>query len=64
MYVHKCSSAVFCDEPTHLHVLLIRRDGKSDILIPDIDDVVLDINLEKNEIRVHLLPGLIQDDQD
>jgi 16S rRNA processing protein RimM len=46
------------------HVLLIRRDGKSDILIPDIDDVVLDINLEKSEIRVHLLPGLIQDDQD
>jgi 16S rRNA processing protein RimM len=45
------------------HVFLVRRDGKSDILIPDVDLVVLNIDLNKREIRVHLLPGLIPDDQ-
>jgi 16S rRNA processing protein RimM len=45
------------------HVFLIRRDGKRDILIPDIDPVVLNVDLEKGEIRVHLIPGLIPDDQ-
>jgi 16S rRNA processing protein RimM len=44
-------------------VLLVRREGKSDILIPDIDSVVLEIDLEKGEIRVNLLPGLISEDQ-
>jgi 16S rRNA processing protein RimM len=44
-------------------VLLVRREGKSDILIPDIDPVILAIDLEKGEIRVNLLPGLISEDQ-
>jgi len=43
-------------------VLLVRREGKSDILIPDIDSVILAIDLEKDEIRVNLLPGLIPED--
>jgi 16S rRNA processing protein RimM len=43
-------------------VLIIRRDGKKDILIPDIDSVVLKIDLEIGEIRVHLPPGLIPDE--
>ena len=44
-------------------VLLVRKEGKSDILIPDIDPVILEIDLEKGEIRVNLLPGLIPEDQ-
>ena len=45
------------------HVFLVRRDGKKDILIPDIDPVIMNIDLQKGEIRVKLLPGLIPDDQ-
>ena len=45
------------------HVLLVRREGRGDLLIPDIDPVVLNINLDKGEILVHLLPGLIPDNQ-
>ena len=45
------------------NVFLVRREGKSDILIPDIDPVILEIDLEKGEIRVNLLPGLIPEDQ-
>ena len=45
------------------HVLVIRRDGKRDILLPDIDPVILNIDLQNGEIRVHLLPGLIPDEQ-
>ena len=45
------------------HVLLVRRQDKGDLLIPDIDPVVLNINLEKGEILVHLIPGLVPDDR-
>lgn len=45
------------------HVFLVRREGKRDILIPDIDPVILNIDLQKGEIRVNLIPGLIPDDQ-
>lgn len=45
------------------HVFIVRRDGKPDILIPDIAPVVLNVNLEKGEILVHLIPGLISVDQ-
>lgn len=34
------------------------QDGKK-FLIPVIDSVVLDIDLEKSEMKVHLLPGLL-----
>lgn len=44
-------------------VLLVHRHGKVDLLLPDIDPVVLNINLEKGEILVHLIPGLIPDNQ-
>ena len=43
-------------------VFLVRRDGKRDILIPDIDPVILNIDTIKREIRVHLLPGLVSDE--
>ena len=45
------------------HVLLVRRESKGDLLIPDIEPVVFNVNLEKGEILVHLIPGLIPDDQ-
>ena len=44
-------------------VFLVRRDGKKDILLPDIDPVILNIDLHKREIRVDLIPGLIPEDQ-
>ena len=40
-------------------VLLVRQENGSDLLLPDIDSVILSINLAKNEIRVRLLPGLV-----
>lgn len=43
-------------------VFLVRREAGPDILIPDIDSVVLKIDLAAGEVRVHLLPGLLPDD--
>ena len=43
-------------------VFLVRREMGADLLLPDIDSVILKIDLENNEMRVHLLPGLLQDD--
>ena len=43
-------------------VLIVRRGNGPDILIPDIDSVVLKVDLEKEEIRVRLLPGLLPED--
>jgi len=34
---------------------------KKDILIPAIQQVILDVDLEKKIMRVHLLPGLVDD---
>lgn len=44
------------------YVFVVRKPAKKDILIPDIEPVVLSIDLKKKEIRVHLIPGLIPDD--
>jgi 16S rRNA processing protein RimM len=44
-------------------VFLVRGSGKRDILLPDIEPVVQIVDLEKGEMRVHLLPGLVPDDQ-
>ena len=41
------------------HVLVVRRGNGPDVLIPDIDSVVLKVDLENEEIRVRLLPGLL-----
>jgi len=43
-------------------VYLVRREGSADLLLPDIDSVVLMIDLQKGEMRVHLLPGLLPGD--
>lgn len=39
-------------------VYVVNRDGRKDMLLPAIDEVVLRIDLEAGEIRVHLLAGL------
>lgn len=39
-------------------VLVVHPETGPEILLPLIDDVVLDINLAQAEVRVHLLPGL------
>ena len=44
-------------------VLIVRMPDGKELLLPDIPSVVLDINLERNEMRVHLLPGLLPDDR-
>lgn len=40
-------------------VYVIQRENAADILLPAIDDVILEIDLHKGEMRVCLLPGLI-----
>ena len=42
-------------------VLLVKDDKEHEILLPVIDPVILDIDLEKSEIRVHILPGFLMD---
>lgn len=41
-------------------VLLIRGDGQEEYLLPFIDDVVLEIDMENDTMLVHILPGLIE----
>jgi len=41
-------------------VYLVRPEEGPDILLPDIDPVILDIDIKGGEIRVHLIPGLIR----
>jgi 16S rRNA processing protein RimM len=40
-------------------VLIVRQATGGEILLPVIDDVILDIDLDAGEIRVHLTPGLL-----
>jgi 16S rRNA processing protein RimM len=42
-------------------VYVVRQENAADLLLPAIDPVILDIDLEKGEMRVHLLPGLINE---
>jgi 16S rRNA processing protein RimM len=37
----------------------VRGEEGKDILLPAIKEVILEIDLDKKEMRVHLLPGLI-----
>lgn len=39
--------------------VFVVKQGKKEILLPDIDDVILDIDFENGRMLVHLLPGLI-----
>jgi 16S rRNA processing protein RimM len=40
-------------------VLLVVTPSGNEVLLPWIDEVVLEIDLEKGQVRVHLLPGLL-----
>lgn len=40
-------------------VFIVRDGSGSEILLPDIDEVILAIDLDRKEVRVHLLPGLV-----
>jgi 16S rRNA processing protein RimM len=40
-------------------VYVISKPGKRDILLPAIPDVIRNVDLEKGEILVHILPGLL-----
>lgn len=42
-------------------VYIIRPEAGPEILLPAIDDVILEINLALQQMRVHLLPGLLPD---
>ncbi len=44
-------------------VWVVRRPNKKDLLLPNISSVILDVNLEKHQITVHVLEGL-DDDED
>lgn len=42
-------------------ILVVRGEGKKDILLPATDEIILDIDLSEGKIRVHLLPGIMPD---
>lgn len=43
-------------------VLAVRAESGREILLPMIDEVVLKINLQDNQIHVHLLPGILDEE--
>lgn len=61
---------VYSDDDEHLGELVqvietgannvfVIQGARGEILLPDIDDVVLDIDFENGRLLVHLLPGLL-----
>lgn len=40
-------------------IFIVKTPGSGDVLLPVIDEVILDIDLDRGQIRVHLLPGLL-----
>jgi 16S rRNA processing protein RimM len=40
-------------------IYVVRNESGAEILLPAVDEVILEIDLENRLIRVHLLPGLI-----
>ena len=43
-------------------VFVVRPHNGREILIPNIDEVILNIDLEKGHVIIHLLPGLLPDE--
>lgn len=43
-------------------VLVVQDRSGTEILIPAIDSVILDIDLDQKQVRVHLLPGLLPEE--
>lgn len=48
------------DNPAN-DIYVVQPEHGGEILLPAIEDVILDVNLSKRELRVHLLPGLLPD---
>jgi 16S rRNA processing protein RimM len=44
-------------------VFVIRPNNGSEILVPNTDEAILSIDLEKNQMVIHLLPGLLPDEK-
>ena len=44
-------------------VYVVTRDDGTELLLPAISDVVLDVDLPRKTMRVHLLPGLIREER-
>ena len=40
-------------------IFIVKTPSSGEVLVPVIDEVILDIDLEQGQIRVHLLPGLM-----
>jgi 16S rRNA processing protein RimM len=43
-------------------VYVVRDQKGAEILVPAIDSVILDIDLDRKQIRIHLLPGLLSEE--
>ncbi|PYI54218.1 ribosome maturation factor RimM [Paenibacillus flagellatus] len=41
------------------HVWVVDRPKQKPVLLPVIDDVILDVNVEAKQVRVHLMEGLV-----
>jgi len=41
-------------------VYLVKRPGQKDLLVPVIDDVVLDVDLDAGTVTIEVIPGLIE----
>ena len=39
-------------------VYIVRKPGERDLLLPAIEDVILDVDAESSRMTVHLIPGL------
>jgi 16S rRNA processing protein RimM len=40
-------------------VYVVKRDSGQDLLLPAIEEVILDVDQERGRIKVHLLPGML-----
>jgi 16S rRNA processing protein RimM len=47
--------------PTGSNLVLEVHDGSREVLIPFIDDVVRNVDLDAGRMTVHVIPGLLQD---
>jgi 16S rRNA processing protein RimM len=45
-------------------VYLIRPESGRDILLPVLESTILEVDLERGEMRVHVLPGILPDEQE
>ena len=43
------------------NMFVVRNNSEKEVLIPDIDDVVLEVDIGSEKVLVHLLDGLISD---